>query len=55
MRTLIHMCEGLARTTTFLRVSSSDKMIPLHISLSLKLGKCYITGQWDKFKLKTLG
>ena len=34
MRTLIHMCEGLARTTTFLRVSSSDKMIPLHISLS---------------------
>ena len=57
--TLIHMCEGLARTTTFLRVSSSDKMIPLQISVSLTLRTCYITGhitgQWGKFKLKTLG
>ena len=30
-------------------VCSSDKMIPIHFSVSVKFGACYITGQWGEF------
>ena len=39
--------------TFFLRVSSSDKMIPLqYFSVSLRFGTCYITGQSGELRIK---